>query len=72
MKIQIHADDTTQSDYKGGAVDMQAFEAEDCFDLGVLAERLSNLGMEAVRGPCGAGMMLRVPLQKRRTSGGEK
>ncbi len=62
MTITYHSDNSSQSDYKDGAIQIQSVDPKECFMLGEVLKGLSEKGFEVVHGSWRQGKFIRLPL----------
>lgn len=62
ITIQFHKDDSTQSDFKNGAIDFKSTNPQVCFELGTTMQEMLDNNKRVVHGEWGQGVFIRIPL----------
>jgi len=67
MKVVMHTDDTTQQDFKFGAIEIRTTDPQEAFALGEVMEKAYSNGKRCCCGSWGQGMFIRFPLTERKS-----
>lgn len=64
MKVQMHKNDQTQSDYAGGCVEITAETASEHFELGQVFQQLVETEARTVKWNNNGRVSIRVPITR--------